>query len=176
MATGFPAHLQNQSPRKKIRKLVEKKDYFAGWFCGGFYNAERLCSESQGAVLNQAEGWQRVGTEGTDTIMHREVGGRQGEKTTVPFFRKLQLFLLHKTPSLPHWYEGRRKGFKLKALKSKQDVWAREKEAILNPCEDPKRIKIWRLGAFHWIIACTALSSQYLCLHPPLQSHTSSSP
>lgn len=52
------------------------------------------------------------------------VGG-EGEKTTVPLLRRLGCFLLHKALSLPHRHKRQRKGFKLKALKAKQDGWAR---------------------------------------------------
>lgn len=151
-----------------------KKDYFADWFCGGLYNAERLCSESpiHRGCAEPGRGETEGGKRG-HWHHHAHPAGWEDRRERPRCLSSggYGVFCCF----LPHWYEGQRKGFKLKALKSKQDVWAREKGAILNPCEDPKRIEIWRLGAFHWIIACTAFSSHYLCLHPPLQSHTSSS-
>lgn len=155
-----------------------KNDYVAGWFCGGFYNAERLCSESptHRGCTSPGSGGTEAGGEGTDTIMHIQPCGNAWGKNHGAVLQEVTVFSAAQNPYCAPWMRRGEKGFKLTALKSKEDVWAREKGAILKACEDPKRIKIWRLGAFCRIIAGTALSSQYLCLHSPLQNHTSSSP
>lgn len=80
MATGFPAHLREKpEPEKENQRIVGKERLLCRLaLCGGFImlKGSAVSHQLTGAVLNQAVGTQRVGKEGTDTIIYTLRMGR----------------------------------------------------------------------------------------------------
>lgn len=66
----------------KLENRWERKITLQIDFVGGFtmLRGSAVSRRFTGAVLNQAGGRQRVGKEGTDTIMHIQPGGKTGGK------------------------------------------------------------------------------------------------